>query len=271
MIISFNKYHGTGNDFILIDNRNNTFELDTASVKHLCDRRFGIGGDGLMLLQSKANYDFEMIYYNSDGNIGSMCGNGGRCIVAFAKHLGLIRNKTVFLASDGEHLAEILDNTDILKNNSLNEKVELVKLKMNDVNKIDLINDNYFINTGSPHYIKFVKYLENIDVYNEGKKIRYSEPFKPGGTNVNFVELNQDYIFVRTYERGVEDETYSCGTGATASTIATALKTNNVQSSLNIKTKGGNLRVYLKKNDSGFSDIWLEGPATFVYSGVLEI
>jgi len=270
MILSFNKYQGTGNDFILVDNRNNTFNLDTKAVRHLCDRRFGIGGDGLMLLQNKPGYDFEMIYYNSDGNIGSMCGNGGRCIVAFAKHLGLIRNKTVFWGSDGEHLAEILKFTDH-STNPLKEKIELVKLQMQDVNKIELVNGNYFINTGSPHYIKFVKDFENTDVYNEGKKIRYSDAFKPGGTNVNFVELNTDHIFVRTYERGVEDETYSCGTGVTASTIATALKLNKTEDIQNIKTKGGDLKVYYKKKNESFTDIWLEGPATLVYSGIIEI
>jgi len=264
MIISFNKYHGTGNDFILIDNRNKTFNGDQKLIQHLCHRRFGIGADGLMLLQNKSGYDFEMIYYNADGGEGTMCGNGGRSIVAFAKHLGIVANQAKFIAADGEHFAEVISNNST-------EKTEIIRLHMADVSKTEIINNNYFINTGSPHYILFVKDIENFDVFSEGKKLRYDEAFKPGGTNVNFVEEKKDYLFVRTYERGVEDETYSCGTGVTASTLAFALKNNTSLNQVNIKTKGGDLKVYFKKEKNTFTQIRLEGPATFVYSGIFEI
>ncbi len=260
MKISFSKYQGTGNDFILIDNREMRFNRpDNELVAKICDRRFGIGADGLMLLQSKIGYDFEMVYYNSDGNESSMCGNGGRCIVEFARTLGLVKTKAHFLASDGEH--EALVNTGF------------ISLKMNNVSKVEVNADFSYLNTGSPHYVAFVSNVKNYKVFEEGKRIRNSERFKEKGTNVNFIEKELNELFVRTYERGVEDETYSCGTGVTAAALVASLK--NVSTATDycdIKTLGGKLKVkFTKHPDNSFTDIWLEGPATFVYKGEITI
>ncbi|MEO6883164.1 MAG: diaminopimelate epimerase [Bacteroidia bacterium] len=260
MKIIFYKYQGTGNDFILIDNRELLFSRkNNLLVKKLCDRRFGIGADGLMLLQNKLNYDFEMVYYNADGNESSMCGNGGRCISAFAKKLGLVKESVHFHAIDGAHESIILEDK--------------IRLKMNDVLNIEE-NENYcFLNTGSPHYVKFVKDVAHFDVYENGNKIRNSDAFKKEGTNVNFLEKQNEELFVRTYERGVEDETFSCGTGVTAAALVAAQK--NIFSNANycdVKTLGGKLRVYFKKNkDNSFTDIWLEGAADFVYKGEINV
>jgi len=260
MNYTFYKYQGTGNDFVIIDNRDMRFDrTNNALVAKLCDRRFGIGADGLMLLQTKAGYDFEMVYYNSDGNESSMCGNGGRCIVAFAHKLGLIKNKARFTAIDGEHEA-VIENT-------------IVKLKMNDVKGIERNPDFYFLNTGSPHYVAFVKDVEHFNVFEEGKKIRYNARFKEKGTNVNFIEKKDNHLLVRTYERGVEGETYSCGTGVTAAAIVAAIaNTFGPVESCNINTLGGNLNVrFHKKTEEEFDNIWLEGPATFVFEGSVDV
>jgi len=260
MKITFYKYQGTGNDFILIDNRQNVFDVKNIDlVQKLCKRKFGIGSDGLMLLQNKAGYDFEMIFFNPDGS-KSLCGNGSRCIVAFANLLGIIKNKARFTTFDGEHSAEILQNGD-------------VSLKMNDVKSIENGNGFYFLNTGSPHYCSFVTDVKQHDVFSEGKKIRNSERFKTEGTNVNFLEKNDNSVFVRTYERGVENETLSCGTGVTAAGLVASLAgISSADNFCNVKTLGGNLKVKFKKNtDNSFSDIWLEGPATFVFKGEIEI
>ena len=258
MKIQFYKYQGTGNDFVLIDNRNAAFERsNTNLVKKMCDRSFGIGADGLMLLQNRPGYDFEMVYYNSDGNESSMCGNGGRCLVAFAHFLGIITGKAHFIASDGEHFAFIANN--------------IVRLKMNDVKGIEMGDGFDFLNTGSPHYIKYVDAVRDIDVYNEGKKIRYNERFKEFGTNVNFVQVEGDSIIVRTYERGVEGETYSCGTGVTAAVLSYAQKKGGMKE-CKVKTLGGDLQVSFNPNANGtYTDIWLEGPAALVFEGVFEI
>lgn len=258
MKITFYKYQGTGNDFVLIDNRTSFFDIkNTGLVRYLCDRRFGIGADGLMLLQNKEGFDFEMIYYNSDGNLSSMCGNGGRCIVAFAKQIGVIQNKTHFLAVDGAHDAEI--------NN------DLVKLKMIDVEEIENGENFFYLNTGSPHFVKFVDDVESFEVVNEAKKIRYNDRFKAVGTNVNYTQvLGENEIAVRTYERGVEDETYSCGTGVTAAAISSFLK-NDFDNKIRVKTLGGNLNVYIEKTEKGFENVWLEGPATFVFKGEIDV
>ncbi len=255
MTYHFYKYQGTGNDFILLDNRKNTIHLNREQVALLCHRRFGIGADGLMLLELQEGFDFKMVYFNSDGNESSMCGNGGRCITAFAKKLGLINNKAKFIATDGEHFATLED--------------ELVRLKMNDVNTIEENTGFFFLNTGSPHYVKFVKDIEYFPVVEEGKKVRYSERFKKEGTNVNFIENTSDALFVRTYERGVEDETYSCGTGVTAAALVAAISGKSTSSnSCAIQTLGGRLRVNFNRiSPRHFTDIWLEGPATFVFEG----
>ncbi|MBK7183865.1 MAG: diaminopimelate epimerase [Bacteroidetes bacterium] len=256
MQIHFYKYQGTGNDFIIIDNRMNVFNRsNTALVAKLCDRRFGIGADGLMLLQSKAGYDFEMVYYNSDGNESSMCGNGGRCIVEFARTLGLVKEKAFFIAIDGEHHANVQPG--------------FISLKMKDVSSVELNADFAYLNTGSPHYVQFVTNVEMFPVFEEGKKVRYNERFKKEGTNVNFIEKCENALFVRTYERGVEGETYSCGTGVTAAAIVAAIKgVSTSQNECEIKTLGGNLKVkFNRTSNNSFSDVWLEGPATFVFEG----
>ena len=258
MQIAFNKYQGTGNDFIIIDNREGQFNpADTNLINKLCDRRFGIGADGLILISLHKQYDFEMKYFNSDGNVGSMCGNGGRCTADFAFRSGIAGRKQKFLAYDGPHEAEI-DNG-------------IIRLQMNDVTGIKKIKGNYFLNTGSPHYVCFVKNVSELDVFNEGKKIRWSDDFKPGGTNVNFVGLTDDGIFVRTFERGVEDETLSCGTGVTASAIASVLSGHFDSNVINVRTPGGDLSVEMKAGDEKITDIRLSGPATFVFEGKIEV
>lgn len=258
MQINFTKYQGAGNDFILIDNRKKTFPVDFKSIEQLCDRRFGIGADGLMLLELEDNYDFRMRYFNSDGKEASMCGNGGRCIVAFAKQIGIINNNTKFIAVDGEHLAEIMPQG--------------IKLKMQDVSDIEKGDNYFFMNTGSPHYVKFIDSHDNFDTYKEGYKIRHNERFKEEGTNVNFVSfISEGLINVSTYERGVEDETYACGTGCVASALSTAIKEKKDSGLYNIITKGGDLKVYFEKYENGFKEIFLEGPAQKVFDGCIEI
>ena len=259
MTIPFYKYQGTGNDFVILDNRSGNFtQLTSVQIAYLCDRRFGIGADGLMMLQLKDGYDFEMMYYNADGNEGSMCGNGGRCLVAFAKQMGVIDKTAAFLATDGFHEA-------IVKENSW------IELKMKDVNSIEIFPDHSILNTGSPHYIRWEKDIAKTAVYDEGKRIRNSPPFIKEGINVNFVQVHEDALSVRTYERGVEAETLSCGTGVTAAAIAASSATIGQQEQ-KILTPGGELKVkFEKKSDSSFENIWLCGPATFVFSGTIEL
>ena len=256
--MKFYKYQGTGNDFVLLDNRKQEYSLTTAQIKHICDRHFGVGADGLMLLENQDGYDFKMVYYNSDGNESTMCGNGGRCISAFAKKLGLVSTEAKFMAIDGEHAAYFED--------------EIVSLKMNDVQSIK-VNETYFqLNTGSPHYVHFTEYVDELDVKKEGKLIRYSPMFKEEGINVNFVEkLNEHRIFVRTYERGVEDETLSCGTGVTASAIS-LIHDKKGSHEINIETLGGKLSVKLENiNGQTFENIWLKGKAEFVFEGEINL
>jgi diaminopimelate epimerase len=260
MTIEFSKYQGTGNDFIIIDNRTNNINFSVEQVNTLCNRKFGIGADGLMLLnKSETIYDFEMVYFNADGKEGSMCGNGGRCLVQFAYDIGIVKENYLFIAVDGVHQAFI------------DKESKLVHLKMQDVTKVIYEPDDTFVlNTGSPHLIKMVKNIEGIDVFNEGKTIRCSENYKQEGINVNFVEiLDKNSIQVRTYERGVEDETLSCGTGVTAAALMNA--NNNLGlNTVFIKTLGGNLVVKFKKeNNQLFNNIWLCGPANFVFKGTI--
>jgi len=260
MEINFYKYQGTGNDFIMIDNRNNAVTLTNEQVAFLCHRRFGIGADGLILLESEPGFDFRMVYYNSDGNQSSMCGNGGRCITAFARQLNLITDKAKFSATDGTHEATIDENG-------------MVSLKMQDVKSMEPGEDFFYLNTGSPHYVKLVEDVENYDVFNEGRKIRNSERFREAGTNVNFIEKQDEQIFVRTYERGVEDETFSCGTGVTAAALVAAVKgISSGKNSCLIKTKGGTLEVSFEKVlEQNFYNIWLKGPAVLVFKGSVSI
>jgi len=259
MTLRFEKYQGAGNDFIIIDNRNNI--LDSANrerIKQICDRRFGVGADGLMMLYDHRNVDFEMKYFNSDGNEGTMCGNGGRCIVMFAKKINLIKHKARFLTSDGVHTAEITDT--------------IVRLRMNDVNTIRKFGESYFIDTGSPHYVTFTDDIDNIDVFNEGRKLRNNQQFEPLGTNVNFVQIQENGLSVRTYERGVENETLSCGTGVVAAAIISVYSGHIDSDNVRVKTRGGILNVSFRTTDKRiFSDIILEGPAVFVFEGEIKI
>ncbi len=264
MIIPFYKYQSTGNDFVLIDNREGLYDgLTTAQVEFLCDRRFGIGGDGLMLLNNKRGYDFDMKYYNSDGREGSMCGNGGRSIAQFARHLGVIHDSARFMAVDGAHEATL-------------EKDNWVRLRMNPVHSVQHKEDHFILNTGSPHYVKKVGDVRAIDVDKEGAEIRYSPAFAEKGINVNFVQVKGDgKMYVRTYERGVEEETYSCGTGVTASALVLGgshAAEKNATQKVDVETLGGHLSVEFKKiNDQNFEDIWLCGPATLVFKGEISI
>ena len=261
MQINFYKYQGAGNDFILIDNRSNVVKnIDKQAVAKICDRRFGIGGDGLMLLENEPGFDFKMVYYNADGNEGSMCGNGGRCIVAFAKHLGVINDVTKFLATDGVHHAKI------------SEAGNWVSLQMIDVADINNDGEAYVLNTGSPHYVKLTAGLETKDVYNEGYAIRNNDTYKQEGINVNFVEKNDDGYFVRTFERGVENETYACGTGVTAVALAMAKHDHQTGTiTTPIKVLGGDLNIRFDYDGETFSNIFLEGPAELVFEGEIAI
>ncbi len=260
MIILFYKYQGAGNDFVLLDNRIQSYSgISRETIMHLCDRRFGIGADGLMMLNQKEGYDFEMKYYNSDGKEGSMCGNGGRCMVRFAYHLGMHKTSYHFLASDGEHEAEIDDGSSV------------INLKMKDVSGFREENGDYILDTGSPHYVKIVGDVMDYDVLKSGTEIRYNEEFSKEGINVNFVEQKKpDEIIVRTYERGVEDETFSCGTGVTASAIV-CFHNEVGYNDVTVFTKGGRLVVkYDRHDDNSFTNIWLCGPAEKVYEGKFE-
>jgi diaminopimelate epimerase len=258
MNITFNKYQGAGNDFIIIDNRKGVINPDDVKlINKLCDRRFGIGADGLILVSDTGDGDFEMKYYNSDGKLGSMCGNGGRCVAHFSKKSGIAGNKQKFLAFDGIHEAFIDDN--------------IVRLQMADVDDYKIINGSYFLNTGSPHYVVFSKGVEKMDVFNEGKRLRWAPEFAPGGTNVNFVEIINNTLHLRTFERGVEDETLACGTGITASAIASVLSGKFVSVPVNVRARGGNLKVDFKVKDAKVTNIWLTGPATFVFEGKIEV
>lgn len=258
MKIYFYKYQGTGNDFIIIDDRENIFPINQVLIERLCDRRFGIGADGLILLQNELGYDFKMVYFNSDGNESTMCGNGGRCIAKFSHDIGISYKYNCFLAIDGPHDFSIT-------------KDGLVKLKMKDINAIEKAGDDYIMDTGSPHYVQFLADIEKLEIVDEARKIRYNDRFKDKGINVNFVSKINDSLYLRTYERGVEDETFSCGTGTVAAAISIAEKYNLNSGKSELNTKGGKLWVYYKKNAHFYSEIWLEGSAEWVFEGSVEI
>jgi len=249
----FYKYQGTGNDFIIFDNRNKDIIFSAENIQFICDRRFGIGADGLMLLQLIEGFDFEMKYYNCDGIEATMCGNGGRCMVNFAASLGIITHSCKFSASDGIHEAEIIGKN--------------VKLGMSDILNIEKIDNDYYLDTGNPHYVRFCNNIDLVDIIEESRKIRYDQRFQPTGTNVNYVELKQEKLFVRTYEKGVENETLSCGTGVVAAAIASSEVNNSIRNFTEITTPGGKLNVYFNKNASGYNNIYLEGNAVFVFEG----
>lgn len=266
MIIPFYKMHGTGNDFIVIDNRAHYIQKYSDNqqlIYNLCHRHFGIGADGLILLNTKVGFHFEMVYFNSDGKAGSMCGNGGRCAVAVANFLNFAHGKVEFWSDGKAYHASIIKK-------KKNETV--VRLGMNNITAFDKKDSYIFMNTGSPHHVEFVDNVESINVVEEGRKIRYSNLYLAQGTNVDFVEFNSDYIFVRTYERGVEDETLSCGTGVVASSIAAYISEHYGKTSeFKIKTLGGELKVSFTYRNNIFTDIFLEGPATLVFKGELEL
>lgn len=258
MNLQFYKYQGTGNDFVMIDNRKGVFDSSSLQlVQQLCDRKFGVGADGLILIENIEDLDFNMIYFNADGS-KSFCGNGSRCAVAFAKFLGIIDDQAMFLSTDGEHEAWINKNGE-------------VSLKMHDVTSIEKGEDYYYINTGSPHYITESDNLEHLDVKTKGSEIRFNERFKELGTNVNFVEYQTDALDIRTYERGVEDETLSCGTGVTAAALSWADRLHLGAGKVKVNAVGGILQVAFRREGKEFKDIWLIGPATFVYKGNIEI
>jgi diaminopimelate epimerase len=267
--IPFYKFQGTGNDFIMIDDRESVFPVeDSPLVAKLCDRRFGIGADGLILLQGHTDQPFYMKYYNADGNESSMCGNGGRCIAAFAAQLGVAVETTRFTAIDGQHEAVVGPE----ENNS-----RFVKLKMVPVESIEKrASQTFVLNTGSPHYVQFTdENLNEMDIVGDAKKIRYNAEFASEGINVNFVSIsNETSISVRTYERGVEDETLSCGTGVTAAALSLAIlkKLPSGHYIISVKVMGGELKVSydFDAEDRAFNNIWLQGPATFVFKGSIE-
>jgi diaminopimelate epimerase len=254
----FFKYQGTGNDFILIDDRSNSFpEDDKSLIKQLCDRRFGIGSDGLILLQNASDSDFKMVYFNANGSIGSLCGNGARCTVAFAKYLGCISDVTKFEASDGLHNARI--------------ESDIIFIKMLDVFDVKNFNTHSFLDTGSPHHVQMVKDLKQYNVYANGKRIREGEPYNESGSNVNFVEqISENKFAIRTYERGVEGETLSCGTGATAVALAMHFNKKTTSNSVVIQVEGGTLEIEFEPTQKGYQNIFLSGPAEQVYSGTLN-
>jgi diaminopimelate epimerase len=256
MVIPFYKYHGTGNDFILVDNRHLAhIAFDASLIQRLCRRKFGIGADGLISIHNHPTYDFEMVYYNADGS-QSLCGNGSRCAVHLAHYLGMISSQTKFFTTDGSHHAFIED--------------DLVWLQLKDVNTIQHISTDYWVDTGSPHYVRIVDNLADIDVYTLGKAIRNQEPFQKAGTNVNFVQLgDNNTISVQTYERGVEAVTLSCGTGATAAALVAATK--GFKSPIQVTTPGGKLVVRFSEVASSFKDIYLIGPAVMVFQGTIDI
>ena len=256
MNLDFYKYQGTGNDFVMIDNRTKTFPKEnTDIISQIADRHFGIGADGVILIENDDKYDFKMIYFNADGS-ETFCGNGGRCAVAFAKHLDIIDSKTNFIAVDGHHFAEI--------NNGI------VSLKMIDVDEIQVKEDSVFAYTGTQHHVELVNNLDSFPVFNKGKEIRYS--YANPGSNVNFVQqINNSTFRVRTYEKGVENETLACGTGVTAVAIAMH-KTKKTDSNLiALPVEGGNLEVSFTEKDGVYTNVFLKGPAEFVFSGTISV
>ena len=277
-VIKLYKYQGAGNDFLIADNRDGSVQLTTAQIAALCDRRYGVGADGLMLLESSREYDFRMVYYNSDGSGGMMCGNGGRCIVAFAADMGL--NHFDFEAADGFHTAQILE---------ADGRTKTVRLKMKDVDGYEhhealtgpeCASDGYFLDTGTRHYVRFVSDLDAYDIVTEGRDIRYhAEELQPVGANVNYVEPHAGVLEVRTYEKGVEDETFACGTGIVASCIASYVKGVNPfekypdgRVRYDVKAKRDSLSVdFIPTVKMVAQDVWLTGPATYVAQIIVEI
>lgn len=263
MHIEFYKYQGAGNDFVIIDDRSCSFNKDNnALVKLLCDRRFGVGADGLMLLRPSEEYDFEMVYYNADGYEGSMCGNGGRCIVAFAYAQGIVEETCKFIAVDGEHVASVIQHDD----------QQWISLQMIDVSTIEQGQEFCYLDTGSPHYVQVVENLLEYNVVENGRGVRNNKRFKKEGTNVNFIELSgEDTLSIRTYERGVEDETLACGTGVTAAVLSVHATGRSSANEIKVKALGGDLKVTFKVNGNNYTDVFLQGPAELVFNGSIDV
>lgn len=260
--IKFWKYQANGNDFVIMDNRDDKIMLSGEQIQRICERHFGVGADGFMVLKISDEADFEMLYYNSDGQNSSMCGNGGRCVAMYAYLQGIVREQMKFKAFDGIHEAII--------ENRMSHNLCDVSLSISDVDEVQKNDLFYFLDTGSPHYVEFVDHVSELDVVVEGRKTRQSERFMPDGVNVNFVELREERLFVRTYERGVEDETLSCGTGITASAIAAYFITG--KSTQIVHTAGGEFIVdFLHHKGDKFTDIWLRGPAELVFEGEIQL
>lgn len=259
MTLEFYKYQGTGNDFIMVDDRDGKYAtINSEQIAKLCHRRFGIGADGFIFLRPSEEYDFEMVYYNSDGKESSMCGNGGRCILRFAHDLGINRENYSFMAIDGVHYGVISDN--------------VVSLQMKDVSTIEERGEHsLFMDTGSPHHIQFMSTLPEEEFVQQAKEIRHSPQYAAEGVNVNFVSIKGKELSMRTFERGVEDETYSCGTGVTAAAIASNHKGLSKGNHLYIHTPGGKLELQFKVKDGHYSDIWLTGPAEQVFKGEISL
>ncbi|HPT02799.1 MAG TPA: diaminopimelate epimerase [Bacteroidales bacterium] len=259
-LLHFDKYQGTGNDFILVDDRKQHRDFNGKTIVKLCDRRFGIGSDGLLLLRERQGYDFEMLFFNPDGSRATFCGNGARCISAFAASLGVIQDEASFLAPDGAHKASVL---------SRNGNDSLVSISMIDPVIYHHSEDYTYLNSGTYHVVKFVPDPDAVEIMKAGPEIRYDGRFAPAGTNVNFARINQDSVYVRTYEKGVEAETLSCGTGVTATAIAASLRTGRTD--VRVVTKGGELRVHFSRKDNNFEGVFLEGPAVKVFSGSINL
>ena len=255
MTIDFKKYQGTGNDFIIINQMDSSYDLTESQIAWLCDRRIGVGADGLMYMRPWSDGDFRMVYFNADGSESTMCGNGGRCISAMYYSLyPQKKDRLSFIAIDGPHYAT--------------GDAEYISLQMTDVHGVKWSGDQAVLDTGSPHLVKLVDEVRDVDVKSSGAEIRYSDPYALEGINVNFLEINDNDTKVRTYERGVEDETLSCGTGVTACAIAAYQKRNlSGRQTIIVDTEGGRLQVSMDKEAEGFSDIWLKGPATHVFNG----
>lgn len=256
MQIHFKKYQGAGNDFVMIDNRLGSISLTKEQIAFLCDRRFGIGADGLILLEADEESDFRMVYFNSDGSESTMCGNGGRCVMAFAFDLGVVANSSTFKAIDGLHHAD--------------KSAEIVTLGMIDPQDITARGNDFFINTGSPHHVRFVNDVQSVDVEKEGKAIRYGI-YGETGANINFVQIQGQELLVRTYERGVEGETLACGTGVTAAAIIAHYSGRLNATSIPIQAQGGDLSVRFELNNGHYTNVLLIGPAKFVFEGTIEI
>ncbi|MEN6559466.1 MAG: diaminopimelate epimerase [Acidobacteriota bacterium] len=257
MTIRFDKYQGAGNDFVIVDGRDNVLDPGDADlVRRLCDRRFGVGADGLILILPSDRADYEMRYFNADGRPGSMCGNGGRCAASFALRRKIAGPRQRFLAYDGLHEADVAGDT--------------VRLRLSDVRGCRAVEGHYFLDTGSPHLVIFASGIDGIDVAAEGRKWRWSPLFAPGGTNVNFVETTPEGLYIRTFERGVEEETWACGTGVTASAIASALRAHAAGGPVDVRARGGRLRVEFEIRGDLVTNVRLAGPATFVFTGSIE-